>query len=71
LTDVQTRPDLDEAGERERLTKVLRRLDADTYATAMDKSMLYIACTRAMHELHLSDVGEPTEFLASAMEGAL
>ncbi len=44
--------------------------NAATYATPMDKGMLYIACTRAMHELHLSHVGEPSEFLAFAAEGA-
>ncbi|PKQ17538.1 MAG: hypothetical protein CVT68_07990 [Actinobacteria bacterium HGW-Actinobacteria-8] len=45
-------------------------VDAGTYATPMDKSMLYIACTRAMHELHLSHVGKPTGFLAFAEGGA-
>lgn len=45
-------------------------VDAGAYATPMDKGMLYIACTRAMHELHLSHVGEPTGFLAFATEGA-
>jgi len=27
--------------------------DASTYRTEMDQSMLYIACTRAMHKLEL------------------
>ncbi|MBW3545920.1 MAG: glycosyltransferase, partial [Bacteroidetes bacterium] len=31
---------------------------AENYQTAVDKSMLYIACTRAMHRLSLSCVGE-------------
>jgi DNA helicase-2/ATP-dependent DNA helicase PcrA len=36
---------------------VVPDVDADTYANAIDKSMLYIACTRAMHELHLTHHG--------------
>ncbi|MFN3866294.1 MAG: HelD family protein [Demequina sp.] len=45
-------------------------VDGDTYATAMDRSMLYIACTRAMHELHLMHVGTPTPFIDFALAGA-
>lgn len=33
------------------------------YATEIDKSMLYIACTRAMHRLTLTSVGEASRFL--------
>lgn len=36
---------------------VVPDVDSDTYANAMDRSMLYIACTWAMHELHLTHVG--------------
>ncbi len=33
------------------------------YKTAPDRQMLYVACTRAMHELYLTCVGENSEFL--------
>jgi len=36
---------------------------AANYKTEVDKSMLYIACTRAMHKLTLTYWGEGTEFL--------
>ena len=36
---------------------------ARNYHTAMDRSMLYIACTRAMHRLTLSYTKERTSFL--------
>jgi DNA helicase II / ATP-dependent DNA helicase PcrA len=36
---------------------------AETYKTALDKSMLYIACTRAMHKLDLTYSGTMTSFL--------
>jgi DNA helicase-2/ATP-dependent DNA helicase PcrA len=38
---------------------------ARTYHTAVDKSMLYVACTRAMHRLTLTHSGELTAFLAA------
>ncbi|MFW2514009.1 HelD family protein [Demequina sp. SO4-13] len=44
--------------------------DAGTYANAMDRSMLYIACTRAMHELHLTHTDEPTAFVDFALTAA-
>ena len=37
---------------------------ARTYKTEVDKSMLYVACTRAMHQLTLTYTGELTGFLA-------
>ncbi|GAA3931909.1 HelD family protein [Hymenobacter algoricola] len=37
---------------------------ARTYKTEVDKSMLYVACTRAMHQLTLTYAGELTAFLA-------
>ncbi|MFO7690228.1 MAG: AAA family ATPase [Cryobacterium sp.] len=43
-------------------------VDDATYATDIDRSMLYIACTRAMHELHLTHTGTPTSFLHFALE---
>lgn len=39
----------------------------DNYATLMDKSMLYIACTRAMHQLTLTCVGRPTRLIEEAV----
>lgn len=38
-------------------------VSASTYYTDMDKSMLYIACTRAMHQLNLMYFGTLTPFL--------
>ncbi|MFP5307786.1 MAG: 3'-5' exonuclease, partial [Gammaproteobacteria bacterium] len=35
----------------------------DHYATAMDRSQLYVACTRAMHELDLTHSGRPSRLL--------
>ena len=38
---------------------------ARNYKTAVDKSMLYVACTRAMHQLTLTCSGEITAFLST------
>ena len=35
-----------------------------TYHTPLDRSLLYIACTRAMHRLDLTSHGDVTEFLS-------
>jgi DNA helicase-2/ATP-dependent DNA helicase PcrA len=40
-------------------------VSARNYQTEVDKSMLYVACTRAMHRLTLTYTGELTAFLAS------
>lgn len=41
---------------------------AQTYQTDMDRNLLYVACTRAMHRLTVIVIGEPPAFLpASAM----
>ncbi|SET54160.1 HelD family protein [Hymenobacter actinosclerus] len=37
---------------------------AQNYRTEVDKSMLYVACTRAMHQLTLTYTGELTTFVA-------
>lgn len=37
--------------------------DASTYRTELDKSLLYIACSRAMHKLIVTCAGEITPFL--------
>jgi DNA helicase-2/ATP-dependent DNA helicase PcrA len=42
--------------------------DDITYATEMDRGMLYIACTRAMHELHLTHDGPVSPLLEFATE---
>ena len=38
---------------------------ARTYQTEVDKSMLYVACTRAMHQLTLTCSGDVTPFLSA------
>jgi DNA helicase II / ATP-dependent DNA helicase PcrA len=38
--------------------------DAENYRSEMDRSLLYIACTRAMHKLSLTYSGEPAAWLA-------
>jgi DNA helicase-2/ATP-dependent DNA helicase PcrA len=40
-------------------------VSARTYKTQVDKSMLYVACTRAMHQLTLTYSGELTAFLSA------
>jgi DNA helicase-2/ATP-dependent DNA helicase PcrA len=42
-------------------------VSARTYKTEVDKSMLYVACTRAMHQLTLTYSGELTAFLSDAV----
>ncbi|MEV6712596.1 UvrD-helicase domain-containing protein [Lentzea sp. NPDC051208] len=41
-------------------------VDDANYADEIDKCMLYIACTRAMHELHLTHEGSVSRFLEFA-----
>ncbi|MEX1234805.1 MAG: 3'-5' exonuclease [Roseovarius sp.] len=40
---------------------------AQVFATEMDRNLLYVACTRAMHRLSLISVGEPADFLQVAL----
>ncbi|GAA1228518.1 3'-5' exonuclease [Prauserella halophila] len=42
--------------------------DDENYVSEMDKCMLYIACTRAMHELHVIHEGPPSRFLSFAAD---
>jgi len=42
---------------------IVPQVSDDHYSTAMDKSLLYVACTRAMHELALTFVGKVTPFI--------
>ena len=44
--------------------------DSTNYATSMDRNMLYVACTRAMHKLVLSFTGELTRFIPASAPGA-
>ena len=37
--------------------------NATTYHTEMDRNLLYVACTRAMHRLSLISVGAPSRFV--------
>lgn len=43
---------------------IVPHVDDTTYATEIDRCMLYIACTRAMHELHLTHHGPRSAFVA-------
>lgn len=45
---------------------VVTDADAATYRTEMDRNMLYVACTRAMHRLTLISVGKLSRFLPGA-----
>jgi DNA helicase-2/ATP-dependent DNA helicase PcrA len=45
---------------------VVTDADAATYRTEMDRNMLYVACTRAMHRLTLIGVGKLSGFLPAA-----
>jgi DNA helicase-2/ATP-dependent DNA helicase PcrA len=47
-------------------TVIVPHVDEENYAGEMDKSMLYIACTRAMHELYLTYDGTVSRFLEFA-----
>ncbi|GAB2762136.1 3'-5' exonuclease [Salinifilum aidingensis] len=47
---------------------IVPQVDAENYADEMDRCMLYIACTRAMHELHLTHAGELSRFLEFTRE---
>lgn len=38
------------------------------YSTVIDRHMLYVACTRAMHKLSLTHTDEPSRFLAAAVQ---
>lgn len=40
---------------------------AENFSSLIDRHMLYVACTRAMHRLHLFHAGQPSPFLAAAL----
>ncbi|WP_223837162.1 ATP-binding domain-containing protein [Paenibacillus oceani] len=43
---------------------IVPSVDASNYRTELDRSLLYIACTRAMHALTLTFHGVPSLFIA-------
>ena len=45
--------------------------DDVTYRAEIDRHMLYVACTRAMHRLILTHTGQPSRLLASAIGDGL
>jgi len=50
---------------------IVPRCNDASYATEIDKHMLYVASTRAMHELTLTHTDELSRFLRSAVEQSL
>lgn len=44
---------------------IIPDVDAENYRTSIDRQMLYVGCTRAMHILRLSHTGEASRFLLS------
>nr|WP_296810909.1 UvrD-helicase domain-containing protein [Thiocapsa sp.] len=44
---------------------IVPEASAANYAREIDRHMLYIACTRAMHHLTLTHVGDPTPWIAA------
>lgn len=47
---------------------IVADVDSDTYQTEYDRSLLYIACTRAMHKLALFHTGKPSHLLLGRKE---
>ena len=47
---------------------IIMDADQETYATDYDRSLLYIACTRAMHRLTLLHTGELSRLIVSGQE---
>jgi len=45
---------------------VLPEVNETNYQTDMDRNLLYVGCTRAMHRLTLTATGEVTMFLSLA-----
>jgi len=48
---------------------IVPHVSEDFYKTEMDRSLLYIACTRAMHKLELTCFGNKTEFISKELLG--
>jgi DNA helicase II / ATP-dependent DNA helicase PcrA len=47
---------------------IVPEVTAEQYKATIDRHMLYVACTRAMHRLTITCTGEPSKFLAAAIE---
>lgn len=47
---------------------IVADVDSNTYHTEYDRSLLYIACTRAMHKLALFHTGKPSHLLLGRKE---
>lgn len=45
---------------------IVPEADAENYADEMDRNLLYVACSRAMHRLSLTHVKPPSRWLVSA-----
>ncbi len=43
---------------------IVPEADSNNYADDMDRNLLYVACTRAMHRLTLTHIGTSSRFLA-------
>ncbi|MEX0655340.1 MAG: UvrD-helicase domain-containing protein [Phycisphaeraceae bacterium] len=43
----------------------------EQYHSVIDRHMLYVGCTRAMHKLSLTHTAEPSRFLAPALRGRI
>ena len=48
---------------------IVADVSAGNYRTEMDRNLLYVACTRAMHRLTLYSVGDPSSFLPPSAQG--
>ncbi|MBD8506856.1 hypothetical protein HT102_10185 [Hoyosella sp. G463] len=55
-------------GQPPRIIECDDALDEANYANDIDRGMLYLACTRAMHELYLTHVGPRSGLLSFAGE---
>ena len=53
---------------KRQIADALERLEGRVrrYAAALDRNLLYVACTRAMHSLVVTYVGPLTRFIADA-----
>ncbi|MCA1926178.1 MAG: AAA family ATPase [Thiobacillus sp.] len=47
---------------------IVADVSAGNYRTEMDRNLLYVACTRAMHRLTVYCVGEPSPFLPASAQ---
>lgn len=48
---------------------IVADVSANNYHTEMDRHLLYVACTRAMHQLMLIYQGEPSPLFEPPIEG--